>query len=845
MAYEAGIRSSRVSPEFLHGNSTSHTWAFSAIAELIDNAYDPDVNAAELRIDTRIINGTECLTFLDNGNGMNQEKLHKMLSFGYCDKKQIGEIKPIGYYGNGFKSGSMRLGKDAIVFTRKKDSMSVGLLSQTFLKNINADTVLDYNLNRVVRKRRDDQNTTSNLTAILQHTIFKTEEELLAELSELGTIGHGTNIIIYNLRMTNENLELDFTSDRFDIRNPETSIIDLTSIDRPTIPCQPEYRRSLREYCSILYLKPRMKIVIRGKKVKTKLMSKSLSQTEMDRYKPTWLEQKIYITFGFTSSKNPDDYGIMMYHNNRLIKAFEKVGYQKQPNDLGVGVIGVVEANFLDPIHNKQDFNRTEKYSTFITNLSKKLNDYWNEKTSGGSKKKGTSTQKNPPDWTWAQCDNCLKWRRLPAGINPEDLPEKWYCHMNPDASFNRCDIAEEPEKEDEVLKQPVYKKTFRKKLKEKKRTEECEKMRKLQEKEQELNQREEALRRKSIQLSEEASSSEASEHDQSQPTQAGLDRTMKSPLVNKDRMKEEQTVRINLQKPKKIFQKQSHEMRQMTEQLKFSNINPNTAMLLDENSSSTVSFSSSVKRKLNDKDRPRKMFVEDDATITFVQNEAEIDNIFDLGNLQEMDEDEQQNFKNNISQQDVNPSMEGLKHISQQDVNPSMEGLKHISQQDVNPSMEGLKHISQQDLNPSMEGLEHISQDVKPTMEGLKHISQDVKPTMEELNRAIFLQKPNVELAHKTVQTVPVVIRSAAQDEVDLEKLSPLEKSHHLVAQRRKVCELQKKLEATNSRFKSLQGNICNLLKAIDPDFDCGQPDDIENVILDFIRVRVNAESD
>ncbi|KAK3594492.1 hypothetical protein CHS0354_030012 [Potamilus streckersoni] len=137
-----GIRSSRVSPAFLHGNSTSHTWAFSAIAELIDNAYDPDVNAAELRIDTRIINGTVCLTFVDNGNGMTQEKLHKMLSFGYCEKKQIGKIRPIGYYGNGFKSGSMRLGKDAIVFTRNKDSMSVGLLSQTFLKNINADSVL-------------------------------------------------------------------------------------------------------------------------------------------------------------------------------------------------------------------------------------------------------------------------------------------------------------------------------------------------------------------------------------------------------------------------------------------------------------------------------------------------------------------------------------------------------------------------------------------------------------------------------------------------------------------------------------------------------------------------------
>eukprot|EP00105_Crassostrea_gigas_P033272 XP_011456577.1 PREDICTED: MORC family CW-type zinc finger protein 3-like isoform X7 [Crassostrea gigas] len=44
-----------------------------------DNAYDPDVNASELWIDKRDINGKTCLTFTDNGNGLVQEKLHKML----------------------------------------------------------------------------------------------------------------------------------------------------------------------------------------------------------------------------------------------------------------------------------------------------------------------------------------------------------------------------------------------------------------------------------------------------------------------------------------------------------------------------------------------------------------------------------------------------------------------------------------------------------------------------------------------------------------------------------------------------------------------------------------------
>lgn len=44
-----------------------------------DNAYDPDVSAKQIWIDKTVINEHICLTFTDNGNGMNSEKLHKML----------------------------------------------------------------------------------------------------------------------------------------------------------------------------------------------------------------------------------------------------------------------------------------------------------------------------------------------------------------------------------------------------------------------------------------------------------------------------------------------------------------------------------------------------------------------------------------------------------------------------------------------------------------------------------------------------------------------------------------------------------------------------------------------
>ncbi|ESO87312.1 hypothetical protein LOTGIDRAFT_107313, partial [Lottia gigantea] len=427
-----------VSPAFLHANSTSHTWAFSAIAEIIDNAYDPDVNASELWIDKIEANNKTCLTFTDNGAGMDPDKLIKMLSFGFCEKsvyESKSGHKPIGHYGNGFKSGSMRIANDVLVFTRHLRTQSVGMLSQTFLDRTKAETVVVplVTWSNKDRKREDNEETI-NIRAITTFSDFKTEDRLLAELKELEKLQTGTRIILYNLKSDKTGkLELDFESNPTDILNPQTLAIDTTSVYRPVQEAIARYQVSLREYCSILFLKPRMKIFLRGLKVKTKLICKSLSQTEIDRYKPHWLDKPLKITYGFTCNKdNVDEYGIMMYHRNRLIKAYEKVGYQKQPNDLGVGVVGIVEVNFLQPIHNKQDFNKDERYNTFMAALSLKTNEYWNEKKNGTNRT--VNSEGMISDWLWAQCDNCLKWRRLPDGIS-RSLPDKWFCYMNPDAS--------------------------------------------------------------------------------------------------------------------------------------------------------------------------------------------------------------------------------------------------------------------------------------------------------------------------------------------------------------------------------------------------------------------------
>ncbi|XP_043852225.1 MORC family CW-type zinc finger protein 3 isoform X2 [Dromiciops gliroides] len=406
---------------------------------------------------------------------MTSEKLHKMLSFGFSDKVSMNGRVPVGLYGNGFKSGSMRLGKDAIVFTKNGETMNVGLLSQTYLEATKAEHVLvpivAFNKDRQLFNLAESK---ASLKAILEHSLFSTEQKLLAELDAI--IGKkGTRIIIWNLRRDNNGItEFDFEKDKYDIRIPEdldeTGKKGYKKQERMDHNIIPESDYSLRAYCSILYLKPRMQIILRGQKVKTQLVSKSLAYIERDVYRPKFLAAKtVRITFGF-NCRNRDHYGIMMYHKNRLIKAYERVGCQLKANNMGVGVVGIIECNFLKPTHNKQDFDYTNEYRLTIAALGEKLNDYWNEmkvkKNEDCPLNLPVEDIQKQPDQTWVQCDSCLKWRKLPDGIIIDNLPEKWYCSLNPDPQFRSCSVPEEPEDEDVV--HPTYEKTQKKKDKEK-----------------------------------------------------------------------------------------------------------------------------------------------------------------------------------------------------------------------------------------------------------------------------------------------------------------------------------------------------------------------------------------
>ncbi|XP_048094732.1 MORC family CW-type zinc finger protein 3a [Alosa alosa] len=518
---DRGIPLSALSPKFLHTNSTSHTWPFSAIAELVDNAYDPDVSAQQFWIDKTRIRNTDCLTFLDNGNGLSYDQMHKMLSFGFSEKQTINGHVPVGLYGNGFKSGSMRLGRDAIVLSKTRDAMCVGMLSQTYLERTGTSHVVV----PIVAYRRvgpsqfsSTPEHSASLQDILKYSLFQTESELYSELLAItahGTMATtGTRIIIWNLRKTTTGqMEFDFNSDRYDIRIPPTVFeSNQEAYKRPerVMESPPESDFSLRAYTSILYLKPRMQIIIRGQKVKTQLVSKNLAYSRKDSYRPIFHNARVRITFGY-NTKSKDHYGIMMYHKNRLIKAYERVGCQLKANIKGVGVIGVIECNFLKPTHNKQDFDYTDEYRKTINSVAMKLEEYWKEIRYKRDQEHPTCTipledTLKRPDQNWVQCDKCLQWRKLPDGIDPDRLPERWFCHMNPDPQFRSCHVPQEQADSDDEASYPkTYKQherlskiqleRQRQQMEEARKKEEMERLSRLKEQNDELRRQHERLK--------------------------------------------------------------------------------------------------------------------------------------------------------------------------------------------------------------------------------------------------------------------------------------------------------------------------------------------------------------
>ncbi|XP_017253969.1 protein MICRORCHIDIA 2 isoform X1 [Daucus carota subsp. sativus] len=391
------LEHARVHPKFLHSNATSHKWAFGAIAELFDNAVDEINNGASFVKVDRIYNkrdNSPALLFQDDGGGMCPDSLRKCMSLGYSMKKANTTI---GQYGNGFKTSTMRLGADVIVFSRSsrasQATQSVGLLSYTFLRKTGQDDVIvpmvDFDISNhwaepIIYGSQDDWS--SNLKTILEWSPFVSKDELLQQFEDIGS--HGTKIIIYNLWLNDEGVfELSFDDDDEDIRlRDEISRVALTKASKKAIETQAhisyQLRFSLRAYASLLYLRKleNFKIILRGKPVEQYNIADELRHPKVVTYRPqvstALKEPTVETTLGFLKEFPAISIsGFNVYHKNRLIRPFWKV--TGDGNSQGIGVVGVLEANFIEPAHDKQDFERSSLFHRLEMRLKQMQLEYW------------------------------------------------------------------------------------------------------------------------------------------------------------------------------------------------------------------------------------------------------------------------------------------------------------------------------------------------------------------------------------------------------------------------------------------------------------------------------------
>lgn len=392
-----GMDHVRVHPKFLHSNATSHKWALGAIAELLDNSIDEVSNGATfVSIDmvTNTLDKAPALQVHDDGGGMDPDNMRHCMSLGYSRKTSN---MTIGQYGNGFKTSTMRLGADVIVFSRcvreRRSTQSVGLLSYTFLRATGHEDIVvpmvDFELlngkpKKLVRSTNEDW--LKNFSTVLQWSPYATEAELLKQFDDLGE--HGTKVIVYNLWMNDDgDLELDFDTDKEDIQVRGTSKLESNDNVQKQLTnghIANKLRFSLRAYASVLYLQmpSKFQIILRGKVVEHLSIANDLKFTERILYKPntkdfSHKEVSVITTIGFAKEAPVISvHGFNVYHKNRLIMPFWKVFQENSSR--GRGVVGVLEANFIEPAHDKQDFERTPILQRLETRLKQMTIEYWN-----------------------------------------------------------------------------------------------------------------------------------------------------------------------------------------------------------------------------------------------------------------------------------------------------------------------------------------------------------------------------------------------------------------------------------------------------------------------------------
>ncbi|XP_039807350.1 MORC family CW-type zinc finger protein 3-like isoform X2 [Panicum virgatum] len=449
-------------PSYLRTLSQTHAgWIFGAIAELIDNSRDAGAFRLNISVESLFSKKAQrkipVLSVIDDGHGMTYADLMRMISFGHKRPTDHREDQ-IGRFGIGFKTGAMKLGKDAIVLTQTSSSRSVAFLSQSFNEgkdNVEIPVVAyrkEGQYMEVDLSVQSEATAEYNLNAIKEFSSFN--EYFIGE--KLGLFGEertGTQIYIWNLDRWGNDYTLEWNSGKSSenpVHNGRGDIL-IRSRRVRSRPGQTSNKvmldYSLQSYLEVMFLNPRMKISVQGSLVKSRPLAKTLNKTSV--ISGEIMGRTILLTLGRSKVEwDRTNCGIFLYWHGRLIESYKRVGGQKHSADMGRGVIGVVDiTNLIDDgdgnswvLNSKQGFQDCEMYAKLEEWLGRKLDEYWDTHFDNLELRKGDERHK--PDCEWVQCYSCRKWRMLNAGFNTDSLPEEWFCYMPP---FNgKCEVPEQ-----------------------------------------------------------------------------------------------------------------------------------------------------------------------------------------------------------------------------------------------------------------------------------------------------------------------------------------------------------------------------------------------------------------
>ncbi|CAL2051985.1 unnamed protein product [Caenorhabditis brenneri] len=302
------LERAKVALKQLEASSSIHTDPIGAIAELADNSYDAQaqnfhIDWKEQRVRQEGSNADQAmvtLEFLDDGSGMSRKEALNIISFGHSQKT----ASQIGRYGVGLKAGAFHLGREFLLLTKKDGIHTIMMISHAFHEaNQLTDSILvpcpsfdqdfrpffDYSAPPSEVQSRHDMGRHETELALIKD--FAPYGKLpVKELFRKIPTDSGTMVIVDKLRrsLTGESM-----------LNPEFAN-DIRCRDEDL----PPHKKSLRKFLEVLYLKPKMKIYLRGEQVRpTKICQSWMAkyraeismQTFKDVLKRSAVEREAYI----------------------------------------------------------------------------------------------------------------------------------------------------------------------------------------------------------------------------------------------------------------------------------------------------------------------------------------------------------------------------------------------------------------------------------------------------------------------------------------------------------------------------------------------------------------------